>query len=349
MMSQTGRIPMRRGNENGFALVSVVLLMGLLMVLLMSYYAVTHIELSTTKATMDSFRGLYAAEAGLNARAELVRVEFQGYAQPTGAPPNDDSSHCDGSNQGSGDFACNFYTILDRDVTTFVEEKADSPGPMVIPRGEAYQNLNGTEHQYVVHAMAKSPLGFPEAMLEMHFKSRLVPLFQFAAFYDKDLEIAAGSNWLLSGPVHSNGDIYLGSNSNLRISGQLTTAGTLYRGPKFEDDCPNGNVEVLDPEVHSDLPDCSSERLAYDGTEFSDWGWHGAGWPRSLDRPRGGHAPTGRRQALLGSCGHEDPARLDRHSGDPDLRPGWIGQHDGDRAAYRLRGHVALYVVLQHP
>ena len=54
-----------RERAGGFAMISILLLMALLMSILLSYFAVTRIEQSTTVSTMDSFRGFYAAEAVL--------------------------------------------------------------------------------------------------------------------------------------------------------------------------------------------------------------------------------------------------------------------------------------------
>jgi hypothetical protein len=41
----------------------------------------------------------------------------------------------------------------------------------------------------------------------MDFKSRVVPLFQFAAFYEDDLEMDSQMPMSVSGPTHTNGDL----------------------------------------------------------------------------------------------------------------------------------------------
>ena len=53
-------------DEAGYALVTVVLLAAVLMGMLVAYFSLTRTQLSVSKATMDSTRGFYAAEAGLN-------------------------------------------------------------------------------------------------------------------------------------------------------------------------------------------------------------------------------------------------------------------------------------------
>jgi hypothetical protein len=97
---------------------------------------------------------------------------------------------------------------------------------------------------------------FPEAILEMYFRSRLIPMFQFAAFYDKDLEILPGPDMTLAGPVHVNGDLYLDSGATLTINGQTTTTGDLYHGRKNTDVCTN-IARIFDPAAPLALPACN--------------------------------------------------------------------------------------------
>ena len=51
------------------------------------------------------------------------------------------------------------------------------------------------------------------SVLQMDFKNRIVPLFQFAAFYDGDLEINSSSNMTLGGRVHTNANLYTQPNT----------------------------------------------------------------------------------------------------------------------------------------
>jgi len=259
--------------QRGYALVTVLMLLALLMTLLASYFTLTRIELSTTRSSMDSFRGFYAAEAGLNLRAVGVRQTFEGYNRPAGTSPGE-VAPCEGGNLGSGDFACQAYPFQGRSVATYLEEAPGNPRNIVIPRGEQFQNLNAQEYLYQTFARATSNAGDTEAVLEMHFKSRLVPMFQFAAFYNKDLEILPGPAMTLAGPVHTNGDLYLGSNdggSGLAIEGQVTTAGDLHRGRKNDDLCMTGTVSVIDPDVPTALAPCSGGRSVYSQAYLDGW------------------------------------------------------------------------------
>jgi hypothetical protein len=285
-------------SRKGFALVTSLILLAVLMALLTAYFTLSQIESSTTRSTANQTAGFYAAEAGLNLRAEELRTRFLGYNRPSGTSPSA-TNPCTGSNQGSGDFACKTYTVGGRQVLTYVVEQAGNPQTIRIPPGETYQNLNAQEYRYSVLSRAIGPQNRPEAILEMVFKSRLVPLFQFAAFYNKDLEILPGPSMTLSGPVHSNGDLYLDAGTSLDIMGQVTTAGDLYRGRKNDSSCSGRPVRVADPSTQRELPACSG-RTRISQSQLGPWNGMVLTHvdpvvvppPEALDPPRGG-APGG--------------------------------------------------------
>jgi len=59
------------------------------------------------------------------------------------------------------------------------------------------------------------------------------PLFQYAVFYNGDLEISPGPNMLLGGRVHSNADMYLGSGATLTMNTNYVRAvGGIFRRGK---------------------------------------------------------------------------------------------------------------------
>ncbi len=250
----------------GFAIVTVLLLTVLLGGLLAAMFTLTTTEIASSRVSADMTSGFYAAEAGLNVRGELIRREFQGYRRPSGTPPSD-TDPCVGGNTGSGDMVCRTLTVNDRTVTTYVLEDPrnndpdDSERVITVPPGELFAGLSAIQYRYSVFSEAAPPgEDRPEALLEMIFRVRLVPLFQFAAFYDKDLEILPGPNMTLDGRVHANGDIYTGSGATLQINGQVTaavreggTGGDVYRGRKDRNQC-EGTVRVRIPGANPALP-----------------------------------------------------------------------------------------------
>jgi hypothetical protein len=263
----------RTGSEDGYALLTVLFLMALISALIIAYFTVTAIDLSSTRSSLRGIQGFYAAEAGLNLRAETVRQIFEDYNVPAGTSPANGGGQvpCVGANVGTGDYACVTHPLQRRRTVTYVEETPGNPVAIVVPRGEPYQNLSAMEYRYVLGSTSLGADARTEAVLEMTVKERLVPLFQFLAFYNKDLEILPGPAMNLSGPVHSNGDLYLDTGASLDIRGQVTAADGIYRGRKDADQCGVADVRVLDPAVLQALPACTGQRALIPQTTLDAW------------------------------------------------------------------------------
>lgn len=257
--------------RRGFALVSVLSMMMVLVVLLAAYFFMTSMEINTTAAQADSSSGFFAAEAGLNLRGDQILQIFRTDNIPEGASPVG-AVPCTAGDIGSGDFACLSHTMNDRNVISYViEDPQNAAGGLLrrIPPNELFAGLNAIESRYSVFSRAEHPRDArTEALLEMIFRSRLVPIFQFAAFYNKDLEINPGANMVLNGRVHANGDLYLNTGATLEIQGQVTVANRpvtgqatqLYRGRKDTTQCEAGVVRVDDLNPATG-PASSPERL----------------------------------------------------------------------------------------
>lgn len=262
----------RLQHDQGYILLVTYIFLAALLSLLAAYSSLTELELSTTRHSKDSATGFFAAEAGLNLRAKEIRDIFVGYNRPSGTSPNEIDA-CVDANVGTGDFACETLNLNNREVISYVSENPSNPVNLTIPPGEQYQNLNAQEYRYSVRSISRNIEDNAEAILELRFKSRLVPLFQFVAFYDKDLEILPGSTMNLSGPIHTNGDLYLDTDNQLNISGQVTLAGDLYRGRKNNSVCQSHQVAVLDPNsLRSLVPSCGSRTQVFenDVTAWND-------------------------------------------------------------------------------
>jgi hypothetical protein len=244
--------------HQGFAMFAVLLMLTVLGAMLGAYTVVTRIETAGIRNSNDSVRGFYTAEAGLNVRAEAIRQIFVGYNRPDGTSPTV-GGECESGNNGSGDYDCQTTSLGNHEAVTYVEEDPSNPLLLTIPPGERYQNLSAQEYRYTVVSKSMNNRGDVEAILELRFKSRLVPMFQFAAFYNKDLEILPGPFMNLAGPIHTNGDLYLDSGNTLELEGQVTSSGDLYRGRKNDASCLSNQVRILDPASFlAMLPSCST-------------------------------------------------------------------------------------------
>ncbi|HEY8933139.1 MAG TPA: hypothetical protein VIM44_07510, partial [Rariglobus sp.] len=125
---------------------------------------------------------------------------------------------------------------------------------------------------------------------------RGAPLFAHAIFYNMDLEIFPGPNMTISGPVHTNGNLYLypGNGSTLTFTDQVTTSGRVYHAAKPGDlaDGTTAADRTGDIQIANTLGGTSSlkdsgvwkDSTQGSGTSATDWSgfrnyasqrWHG--------------------------------------------------------------------------
>jgi len=265
-------------NEKGIALMASLAMLALLATLFAAYFLVTQTETRMSKGSKDSQSGFNAAEAGLNLRAEDVRALFRDWARPTGTSPTS-TNPCDGSNLGSGDFACKSYDFTTgHHAISYVREEPGNPYSTILPPGEPFQGLTAQEYRYTVRSIGRNNVNNNEAILDLAFFSRLVPLFQFAIFFQEDLEIFNGATMTVDGRVHTNGDLYLAPQDGgiTNLTGQVSVANKLYRGLKSQSSCSGygGTAKVSDtPDKtapnYINLPACSGSRSNI--TDVSAW------------------------------------------------------------------------------
>ena len=290
-------------SDEGYAMMLVSIVSILIFSMLGAFLTMTNLNKSSTNAYIDSSNTFYAAESGLNRRANELRQKFIGYATPSGNTPgvtamaptvtnpsvnvlncypqpiistanpettNDfecrnfqfsykknDNAFKNKNNainpEGGGDFGGSSQVEANSSTInyigyTFVADRTNYiPGtntvqPGVIPAGQNFAGLNSLDYQYTVYGTAArvnplsptTPQGSDaKTVLQMNFTSRIVPLFQFAVFYDGDLEMNSSSPLDLAGRVHTNADFYVQPNTNTAtvlttFANNITAVGKIY-------------------------------------------------------------------------------------------------------------------------
>lgn len=123
---------------------------------------------------------------------------------------------------------------------------------------------------------------------EHNLEVAMIPLFQFAIFYNMDLEFGPGPNMTISGPVHTNGDfiarIQTGFANTIRFTDRVTSAkgfyaNTAHRGPTYMadgavDNGPGGTGPLFFRKP-TDPPTGGTDVKSSDGT-WRDHKWGGA-------------------------------------------------------------------------
>lgn len=220
---------MRRwtNDERGFVMIVCLTLLLMFGVLGISSVMQSRSDMDVAGNQLRDVSALYAAEAG----AEKAYALFRAAIDATAAPP---------SPLPAGDFTLDRYEV---------DYSCESTGPAVqrnLTSGP-YTGLYGLVNEYDLWGHAVGATGI-ENEVRVRMERALIPIFQFAIFYDDQLEWHPGPPMTLSGRVHSNGDTYLGSNSGLDIDSWLTVAGRLYHGraPGSGQSLGSGAVRIRD-------------------------------------------------------------------------------------------------------
>jgi hypothetical protein len=106
--------------------------------------------------------------------------------------------------------------------------------------------VNTSTIPVIAKATATHPvLGSYSAYTEYDLEADMVPLFQFAIFYNMDMEFGPGANMVIAGPIHTNGNLIARNQSGLTNTVQfldrVSAAGgffadTAYKGPTYMGD-----------------------------------------------------------------------------------------------------------------
>jgi hypothetical protein len=251
----------KQNRSGGYTLVITIAVLLVLSVLLITYAITSKVDNVSSTASAKSNTGFFTAEAGLNRRAEEIRAKFVGYGLPKGTSPKDANGQTTwkvciqpqpGGNTGTEDLRCQTDSDLGaQPVSTYVEDLTNRiPVSTIIPQGDLYAGLSAQDYRYNVISITQDKQAQPTAILGMKLVSRLIPLFQFAAFYNQTLDFSIPPNMTLNGLIHSNDNLYLDANSGstLSVQGRITTKGAFYRGarlPSASAQACNGVVKVL--------------------------------------------------------------------------------------------------------
>jgi hypothetical protein len=96
-----------------------------------------------------------------------------------------------------------------------------------------YAGLFGVTDTYQVRSYARDTGGRFDvsAGVQQNVQLATIPAFQFAIFYNVDLEIEPGPNMTVTGRVHGNSNIYQNPGASLTFQSDVTSAGNINRGP----------------------------------------------------------------------------------------------------------------------
>ena len=198
------------GNE-GLALVTTILVM----VLLTAGVA----AMKTTSADYQSSRTFYIAEAGVEATLGQIQLALQ-----DGVVTDDELSNITPPTLSGFEF--NQFEVV-KDGALVTETITDGP----------FTGMYSLSQNLRITSQVTNPAGTHSAV-ELGAKAQANPIFQFAVFFQGDLEDYAGSRKDMVGRVHTNGDLFLGGD-DLHFHSTVTTPNRIHRDHKIFHDNPN--------------------------------------------------------------------------------------------------------------
>lgn len=227
----------QKKSQRGFALAAVFLVLLLASGITAAIHAGVLGDTFASGAHHRATAAFYAAEAGINRGMADYRNIFLNSGVPSGS-----------------DYDAHTFALGHRDVTYQLVDVPGNPRSVIIPAGRPFNGLSAIEYSYIAQSISELTAGEEEASIGTQFNVDNVPLFQFLAFYQNDLEILPGAAMNLHGPIHTNGSLYLNTNAGVTFTinelnpniptVHISAAGPIWRGRKDDPPTCAGTVRV---------------------------------------------------------------------------------------------------------
>jgi Tfp pilus assembly protein PilX len=251
-------------SEKGLALIAVVVFTCIFVILGFSMLDLAKTEIIMTKQELDTSKAFYAAEAGIEYGVVNLKSLLSESRQMM--------------ELGSEMDIANYYDVSPPELEgftfeTFTIEKVGNLENIVFDSGP-FTGMDGYTQRYKITSQAKrdGSVGSSVRLVQWVEDQRL-HLFQFAAFYDQDLELEPGKEMTIAGRIHSNHDIFLTSGSTLSIDSYITSAGDIFRTSKPGDYAEEkGIVQVKDENEDYQVMDFDCTDPDWTDKALSTWG-----------------------------------------------------------------------------
>ena len=216
-----------RGSEQGFVLMTCMALLLMFGLLGVTMIDKSGDDMGIAGNQLKDTNALYSAEAA----ADYAYALFDQAIDSTNAPPNP---------LPSGSLAVDGFNVQ------YQITAVGAPTQRTLTQG-AYAGLYGLVQDYDLWGYAKSDATGVQNSVRIRLERALIPLFQFAIFYNDDLEFHPGPAMTINGRVHSNSNLYLDALTGLKINSFLTASGEIQHGkhPLSGEANYNGPVDIM--------------------------------------------------------------------------------------------------------
>lgn len=231
-----------------------VLLIALSFVVLLTVTVAALLSFAGTESVMITRRSnqidaVYGAEAAVRrSMAQIRQLYFSNYSTNsylTGnlAAPTDSEISILSSSQGPATLSAlnDRYNFTSISVAFTTGSSANRYVSYAIPSTDehlsAYAGLTSQRAtiQCSAETTAKNSRYEVPGRIQQAFNIDYIPVFQYAIFYNMDMEVFNGPTMTVNGKVHSNGTLYYAPADTLTINANLTTSDDIERGLKLWD------------------------------------------------------------------------------------------------------------------
>ncbi len=232
-------------DERGLALITTLLVMVLAASIMAAAINTAISAIRSANAHYLNARTFYAAEAGVEAALSQLEVALR-----DGLLDDADIAAIRPPTLSGFDFS---GFRVSRDGDAVIEPISDGP----------WAGLYSLTQNVTVVSQATEPSGALGEVI-LGAKAQAIPIFQFAVFFDGAMEDYAGSRKEILGPVHANGDLFLGAH-DLHFFETVTTAGKVHRDSRVQPHPNPSGIGIF-------LLDSSGEeqRLTFDSDDTPD-------------------------------------------------------------------------------
>jgi Tfp pilus assembly protein PilX len=207
-----------KNNENGAALVVALLVMAILLGVVALVFSRTLAETAISNNDENESLTFNAAEAALENTTRDFATVIENKLSPSTSDIDDIINSPVPYFQNSG------YTFT-KAISTMGQEQT-----ITLTKGQ-FQGLISLRDQWQIDITASENRTGVETQLRRSFYNDRIPIFQFGAFYQDDLELTNPAPFLMNGRVHTNGNFFVNtlSANDIRFKSKVSIAGELVR------------------------------------------------------------------------------------------------------------------------
>jgi hypothetical protein len=223
----------RAGNrQRGWALLAVMSVAAVGLMVLAGVMSWASENATVAARNNEYFATSYAAEAATEKVLSSLSQDYQNYGFPL-LSQNMSAYAATLPTASDGAYWTNYQFSGGRTVNHIIVTNTATSVSVVM--GAPYAGLNLVANTYEIIANAQNITSEYKIVSTVGQQINLgtIPLFQFAIFYQGDMEIAPGAAMTISGPVHGNANVYLDPQNGLTFSNTVSSVGSnvLHQSP----------------------------------------------------------------------------------------------------------------------